>query len=116
MSNLGLLTSLSAAGMVRCRDLSVSASFRHDRAVETNETREDLCRTWLLSLPNQQILASDRPRSRLGGPSWARAGHRASKPLAAKACLTAGEIKNAINAFAASTCLLPELIPATYTE
>ena len=43
-------------------------------------------------------------------------GHRASKPLAVKACLTAGEVRNAISALAASACLLPELTPATYTE
>jgi hypothetical protein len=38
----------------------------------------------------------------------------ASKPFTAKACLNAGEVKNVINAFASSVCLLPELIPATY--
>jgi hypothetical protein len=42
--------------------------------------------------------------------------HGVSNPFAFKACLTAGEVKNAISAFAASTCLLAELIPATYTE
>ena len=50
------------------------------------------------------------------GRSVVRAGHRASKPLSVKACLIAGEVRNAISAFAASTCLLPELIPATYIE
>jgi hypothetical protein len=39
-----------------------------------------------------------------------------SKPLAVRACLTEGEVRNAIKSFAASTCVLPALIPATYTE
>ena len=43
-------------------------------------------------------------------------GHGVSKPLASKACLTLAEVRNAISACAATTCLLPELIPATYTE
>ena len=43
-------------------------------------------------------------------------GHGVSKPPAVKACLTVGEVRNAISAFAASDCLLPELIPATYIE
>jgi hypothetical protein len=42
--------------------------------------------------------------------------HYGSKPLAVKVCLTAGEVRNAISAFAASVCVLPELIPATYKE
>src|ERR1700694_5203706 len=38
-------------------------------------------------------------------------GHHGSKPWAVKACLAAGEVRNAISAFAASGCWLPELIP-----
>jgi hypothetical protein len=36
-----------------------------------------------------------------------------SRPLSFKAFLTAGEVKNTINALATSGCLLPEPIPAT---
>ena len=46
----------------------------------------------------------------------ANIGHRGSNPLAVKACLTAGDVRYAISALAASTCLLPALIPATYKE
>ena len=47
---------------------------------------------------------------------YSQPGHGVSNPFAVKACLAVGDVRNAINAFAASTCLLPELIPATYTE
>jgi hypothetical protein len=46
----------------------------------------------------------------------ANTGHRDSNPLAVKACLTAGDVRYAISALAASTCLLLALIPATYKE
>ena len=46
------------------------------------------------------------------GPS----NHRGSKPAAIQAGLTAGEVRNAISALAASGCVLSELIPATYKE
>ena len=39
-----------------------------------------------------------------------------SKPAAIQACLTAGEVRNAISALAASGCVLSELTPATYKE
>src|SRR4051812_18217198 len=38
--------------------------------------------------------------------------HRGSNPLAVKACLTAGDVRYSISALAASTCLLPALMPA----
>jgi hypothetical protein len=50
------------------------------------------------------------------GRKRANTGHRGSNPLAVKACLTAGDVRYAISALAASTCLLPALIPATYKE
>ena len=45
-----------------------------------------------------------------------RSSHRGSKPAAIQACLTAGEVRNAISALAASGCVLSELIPAKYKE
>jgi hypothetical protein len=50
------------------------------------------------------------------GQLGADTGHRGSNPFAVKSCLTAGDVRNAISALAASTCLLPALIPATYKE
>ena len=52
----------------------------------------------------------------LGEDDPGRQIHGNSKPLAVKACLTGGDVRNAISALAASTCLLFELMPDTYTE
>jgi hypothetical protein len=58
-----------------------------------------------------------KKRPPFGGLSKIQSGvYRGSNPLAAKACLTVGDVRNAIRALAASTCLLSALIPATYNE
>ncbi len=61
------------------------------------------------------LMSGDR-QAPMARPKSANAGHRGSNPLAVKACLTAGDVRYAINALAASTCLLAALIPATYKE
>ena len=64
-----------------------------------------------------QTAPSEKERPPRGGPRKIKSGvYRGSNPLAVKACLTVGDVRNAISALAASTCLLSALIPATYKE